>query len=899
MPHLIRRNNQEKRATERVTPSTDRDYTPVAGRRTLSIDPELWDAFAEWITAWQQADSEERHRLTAQLAEQHPELMAEAPSLMAAAENTVGFLETPALVLTARVIAYEDPVLAPGTAIGPYRVVDLLARGGMGDVYRANDERLQRHVALKVLAETKTGDPRRVERFMQEARVTASLDHPNVVRVYDVGRIDGRAYLVAELLEGETLRSRIDRGSLSPAEAVRIGREIASGLSAAHAAGLVHRDLKPDNIFLTQSGGTKILDFGIAKLAQDESVADGLSTLTGVVFGTAGYLSPEQIRGERVDARADLFALGAVLFEMLTGTRPFARNHLVESLHAILHDAPSNALIERHDVPAGLIVLVMTLLDKISGRRPRSSDEVIAALDSIDMTKVGRRLRWPTSRARWVAAALTLALAAGAGAALYVRRASTATAPAGSVTLAVMPFRSIPKTADSDLFELGFADVFISRLGQLSDVRVLPLTATERLRAEDPLEVARTLGATHVLTVNIQRDRSGVRATPQLLAASDGRMVWSTHVDTDALSVFSIQDIVVRRVIEELAPRLGSNVRSRIAQAGTRNSQAFDAYLRGRAAVGKPTPVDLKNAAEFFQQAVTLDPGYADAWAGLASAYKRMPVVAAGVPDAFIRARNAATRALQLVPDHPEAISVLGTVAFWYEWDYPRAEQLLRRALTLQPSSADTQVFLAHLYSNLGRHDEAIEEIRRARALDPDWPVPQSLEGQFLHMARRDSEAVARLDALLEAEPQFWTAHYFRVWALIGLGRYEDAVRGCDRVIEIRRGANKTAPDYAGAVAYKGYALAKMGRFTEAENLLHTLNERPTADQMLTKALILHGLRRESEATELLRQAAERRELAVTFLGVEPLWDDLRSSSDFRAVLSLANLLDVSDRTRR
>ena len=323
-----------------------------------------WDALSGWLTEWLEADPAERERLHARLTAEHPDLVPEADALTAASGEVRGFLETPALVLAARELAQEDPLLPGGFMVGPYSVVTLLARGGMGDVYRATDSRLSRDVALKVLAQTKTGDPRRVERFLHEARVTASLDHPNVVRVYDVGRFEDRAYLVAELLEGETLRARIERGPIPPEEVLRIGVEIARGLAAAHAAGLVHRDLKPDNVFLTRSGTTKILDFGIAKLAQDESVRDGFSTLTGVVLGTTGYLSPEQIQGARVDARADLFALGAVLFEMITGKRAFAHEHVVETLHAILHDDPPNELAERENVPPALTDIVTRLLEK-------------------------------------------------------------------------------------------------------------------------------------------------------------------------------------------------------------------------------------------------------------------------------------------------------------------------------------------------------------------------------------------------------------------------------------------------------------------------------------------------------------------------------------------------------
>jgi tetratricopeptide (TPR) repeat protein/TolB-like protein len=859
------------------------------------MKPEGWDTVSNWLNAWLAADATERERLRAQLAHERPDLVREVEALAGASQELSGFLETPALVLAAAELAQEDDRLADGSMLGPYRVEAFIARGGMGDVYRATDTRLRRPVAIKVLAQTKTGDPHRVARFMHEARTTASLDHPHIVKVYDVGHVEGRTYLVAEFLEGETLRARIARGPMSADDVRRIAVEIAKGLQAAHAAGVVHRDLKPDNIFLTSAGPTKILDFGIAKLAQDESVGDGFSTLTGVVLGTAGYLSPEQIRGNAVDGRADLFALGALIFEMLTGTRAFAREHTVETLHAILHEAPPDTLLDRPGVPPALAAIVMRLVDKAPDARFQSSAELLDALERVDpghhrtaagiwMWRAIRRLRAAGSRRRVALAGVSaVALAAIATAWPWSRDPRP--------VLAVMPFRSLPAGAGNELLEIGLADVFVSRLGQLADVTVLPLSATARLAGQEPRDAARALGATHVLTVLLQRDHGTVRAVPQLTLVGDGSVIWSTPFDAPATGVFSIQDIIVNKVVQELAPRLPSGERTRLARAGTRDSQAFNAYLRGRIYVGRPTAKDLMQAAAAFREAVQLDPNYADAWAGLGSAYKRLPIVTGGSADAFVEARDAARRALRIHPEHAEATSVLGTVAFWYEWDYPRAEALLRHALDLQPSSADSQVFLAHLLSNIGRSDEALDEIRRARALDPGWPVPRALEGQFLFMARRYDDAIRHLDEMLNVHPEFRNVHLFRVWTLIALGRYDEALAAADRAHAFFPNPEGSA---MGPLAMKGYALAHMGRRQEAEALIA-----PIRAQGSSPAILLHALGRDDEALALLQSAVAQRHVSVTFLGVDPRWDDLRDSPAFRDVLSRANLLDVSNRIRR
>ena len=373
------------------------------------MNAKTWQQLSTWHNAWLAADPVERADFRSRLAEEQPELVSHADELVAASTVLHDFLETPAFVLAAQHLAAEEPTLAAGTVVGPYCVVSLLARGGMGDVYRATDPRLRRDVALKVLACTDAIDGRRVERFLQEARLTAALDHPNIVKIYDVGVFHDRPYLVAELLEGETLRARIGSGPIPPAAAVKIGAELARGLAAAHAAGLIHRDLKPENIFLTRSGVTKILDFGIAKLVQDEAARESPATMTGVLLGTAGYLAPEQIRGDTADGRADLFALGSMLFETLTGVRAFARAHTVDTLHAIMHDPVPALLDDREDVSPALRAIVGRLLEKNPADRFQSASDVVWALeqsagDSSAVT-VPRALRharpWPRRSLLW------------------------------------------------------------------------------------------------------------------------------------------------------------------------------------------------------------------------------------------------------------------------------------------------------------------------------------------------------------------------------------------------------------------------------------------------------------------------------------------------------------------
>jgi eukaryotic-like serine/threonine-protein kinase len=381
-----------------------------------------WRILSEWHNTWLAAPDGERAELRASFATEHPELLQVADELAASSGAVDGFLETPALVLAAHHLAQEESQLREGTLIGPYRIVALLARGGMGDVYRATDPRLGRDVALKTLLGTDRGDGHAAERFLQEARITASLDHPNIVKVFDVGMTNDRPYLVSEMLEGETLRATIGKGPVTPAHVHALASGIASGLVAAHAHGLVHRDLKPENIFITKSGTAKILDFGIAKLAQDPAAPRGLATLTGVVLGTAGYLAPEQVRGDPVDARTDLFALGSILFELMTAQRAFAREHTIDMLHAIVHDDPPDVL------PRGLALtaIVSRLLAKAPDARFQSAADLLWVLEQSDSTDVLAPTRHVTGN-RFLRTARARAVAGGVGFAIVLAALAGAT----------------------------------------------------------------------------------------------------------------------------------------------------------------------------------------------------------------------------------------------------------------------------------------------------------------------------------------------------------------------------------------------------------------------------------------------------------------------------------------
>ncbi len=396
------------------------------------MDADRWQDLSRWHNAWLDADPGRREEIRLQLAREHPDISAEVAALADASDRIDGFLDTPAFVLAAQDLAHQELDLPQGTIVGPYRVVSLIARGGMSTVYRATDVRLLRDVALKVLGPSSGNDLQRTERFLQEARVTAALDHPNIVKVYDVGLFRGWPYIVEEWLDGETLRHRLEGGALALPETERIAEDLVRGLVAAHGAGLVHRDLKPENVFVTSQGVTKVLDFGIAKMGV-EPMPTGVATLPGVLLGTAGYLAPEQVRGDTVDARADLFALGAILFEMLTGHRAFAREHTIDTLHAIVHEPPPSVLDLRADAPGGLVAITARLLQKAPHARFQSASDLSWAFEHVD-GHVSRPVRAEDAsrrpaqlRRRWaIAAGVTAGVLVGALAVMRPREPGAA-----------------------------------------------------------------------------------------------------------------------------------------------------------------------------------------------------------------------------------------------------------------------------------------------------------------------------------------------------------------------------------------------------------------------------------------------------------------------------------------
>ncbi|HSL16855.1 MAG TPA: protein kinase [Methylomirabilota bacterium] len=711
-----------------------------------------------------------------------------------------------------------------GRSIGHYTVVAKIGAGGMGEVYRARDERLGRDVAVKLLPGEVPGDPERLVRFEREARAAAALDHPNILAVHELGMQDGRPFIVTELLEGQSLRQTISDRGLTTRKAVEVGIQIADGLAAAHDHGFVHRDLKPENLFVTGDGRVKILDFGLAALtAAGETAAqaaeaptEALVTAPGAVLGTVGYMSPEQVRGQPVDHRSDIFSLGVVLYEMLTGLSPFRRVTPADSLSAILsEDPPPVSEATRRALPL-FDGIVRRCLEKRPGDRFQSARDVGFALEAAIEAPPARRARLGPATYKpmafipvILAAALALALLHTGYRALLHRQESSG-AGAAAPRIVVLPFANLGPAEDAYIAD-GMTDEITSRLAKVSGLRVISRTSAYHYAGTDKAlaEVGRELGVQYVLEGSVRwasgssGTPSRIRITPQLIRVDDDSHLWTESYDRTIDDVFELQSEIARAVVERLGVSLLEPERSIIATAHTDDPEAYQAYLRGRFYEQRPhfTYEDWDRAMAAYQRAVELDPAFALAWGKLAMGHAAVHFYRHDLsPERLITAAAAAERALDLAPDSPEVRLDIGYFELYAHRDVERASaeferaeaglptpeilaargaadlvlgriedfvDAYRRAFELSPRDADLPTEMALGLWVLRRYPEALEAADQAIALAPDaaWPY---LTKTFIHWSwtgdlRRSREALEALPTALggwERWAWYWQEMY-------------------------------------------------------------------------------------------------------------------------------------------
>jgi serine/threonine protein kinase/tetratricopeptide (TPR) repeat protein len=718
--------------------------------------------------------------------------------------------------------------LGSGTCLGPYEITVPLGAGGMGEVYRARDTRLGRDVAIKVLPAEFASDPERLKRFEREAKATAALSHPNILDVHDVGTHEGTPYLVEELLEGESLKARIGRGAIPVVEAVGIAAQVAHGLAAAHGKNIVHRDLKPENVFLTAEGTVKILDFGLAKLV--ESVPPGeADTLThaptgateaGRVLGTVAYMAPEQARGMPVDQRADVFAFGVVLYEMLSGQRPFRGATATDTLAAIIKDEPAPL---PATVPPQLAAVVERCLAKEPAHRYQRGGEVEAALEavrsegpislSVSLKHSIRRRPWLVA-ANVVAALLVLTLVLDAGG---VRKRLLGTAATGRIdSLAVLPLENLSGDPEQEYLAAGMHDALITNLGQVAGLkRVIARGSVLRFKgtSEPPKEIARELGVSGLITGAVLRSGDRVRVTAQLIDPATQAQVWAHSYEASLRDVLSLENDIVTAITREIKVALTPQEKTRLATARPVNPEAFEAYLKAMFYLYKKTPEAYAKGMALLEGAIQKNPTAPLPYAGLALAYPILYHGPAGtVPpnEGFPKARAAALKALELDDSLAQAHLALATIKIYHDWDWAGAESEFKRALELNPNLPEAHAHYCWYLSLFGRNDEAITEGKRAVELDPLTPVFTAWVGWLYWDLQDYDRAIEWAHKALELDPNDTDGLYVLAGALGGKQMFEQAIETGKKLAAVN-------PDWKFGLA-EAYATAE--RRDDALNLV-------------------------------------------------------------------------------
>jgi eukaryotic-like serine/threonine-protein kinase len=776
-----------------------------------------------------------------------------------------------------------------GQTISHYRVLRKLGGGGMGVVYEAEDLRLHRHVALKFLPEDLARDATALERFRREANAASALNHPNICTIYDIGEDRGQPFIVMEMLEGESLKQRIREGPIPTDELLDFGIQTSDALEAAHAKGIIHRDVKPGNIFIVGGGRVKILDFGLAKvipshLPESESDEESL-TVEGVIPGTTAYMSPEQVRGEEIGARSDLFSLGVVLYEMATGKRPFVGKNRVLLMDAILNAQPVAPSRVNQALPTALDAIIAKSLEKDREPRYQTAAEMAADLKRLRRdTESGVQRALPVAARKprgWVIAMVALLVVAGLGFAVMQRRARTSGDAASIQSIAVLPLENLSRDPQQEYFSDGMTEELTAELAQLSSLRVISRTSVMQYKGvHKPLPViARELNVDAVVEGSVLRDHDRVRITAQLIRAASDQHLWAETYDRKLRDVLDLQGEVARDIAKQIKITLTPEEKTRLASRREVDPEAHDLYLQGLYHLNKGTEAELKAAIDDFQQALVKVPGYAPAYSGLADCYLALSTYYEPPREAMPKAKAAAQRALALDESLSAAHTSLGNVNLFFDWDWPATEREAQRAIELDPSNANAHDLYAVYFSTTGRHDQAMAELRRAHRLDPyslmiaadlvSWPT----------MGRQYDLAIENGRRAIALEPNNAPVHSWLALPYALRGQFPEAVKEAETGHRL-----DDSPIFTSILAY---SYAKAGRRQEAEKVLaelrQVLKKRYSCTYEVGVAYVAMG--QNDEAFRWFQKALADRSDCMPLVKVDPRLDSIRSDPRYQELV--------------
>ena len=873
------------------------------------MTPQHWQQVKQILQSVLEYPLNERDAFLDQACASDPALRSEVESLISSHEQVGDSIESMAGGLAAQMLAEDRSRCFIGREIGHYKILSHIGTGGMGDVFLAQDLRLDRCVALKLPPGEFAQDQARLRRFQREARAVSALNHPNILTIHEVGQVDSLNFIAAEFIEGETLRAHIQRGKLEIREAVGIAIQIASALAAAHKAGIIHRDVKPENIMLRDDGIVKVLDFGLAKLTQHQPsntdteapTLGGLTTDPGTRMGTVNYMSPEQARGLEVDECTDIFSLGVLIYEMITGRRPFDGDTSSDVIAALLTKQSSPMVSHANGVPAELERIVRKCLEKVCENRYRSAEELLNDLEhlrqdidsgaAVALIQTRQARRWPFQTRPLIGFLILGALIVAV--AIYLREFSGARAgtppemksPVASVdSIAVLPLLEAGTRPDTDYLSDAFIDGLIRSLSHIPNLKVIARASVVRYKNQvvDARAVGRDLGVSAVLTGRLVQRGDGLSISVELMDARNDSHLWGARYDRKLTDLLSIQQEISREISEKLHLRLTSEKRDQVANHAE-DAEAYQLYLKGLSFLERNDEASIQRAREYFQQALGKDPDYALAYTGLADTYidQRNEANAR-------QAKESVMKALEIDGSLGEAHISLASILWHSEWDFAGAEREFRRGIELNPGYASAHHDYSHYLMTIGRVEESLAESKRYLDLDPLSPPGNVHMGWYYLTVRQYEQAIHWEQKALAMDTNFRNARFQLGEAFYHKGMFDEAV---DEYL--KAGVLSGAPPKLIETLSEAYAKLNITGFLKrwlSEEKQSKARLIPFFPRSHMVAKLYGRLGAKNRAMECIEKAFENRDLVVDALVTEPDFDGLRSDQRFASLLRRVGL---------